>query len=253
MTPIRTRTLTALAGMITACVLAPGTASAVPGPSAPAGLALPTGSVVLAAHLEYGCTVGLRTRDAAGRPVVITAAHCMPATADGQPVYGDWNPVSPPVGHLRRVSPALACPPQPGRADECTGLDYAAIDPVVRDRDLRRQPNEPIAAPPAMGTIVCKRGRITGRTCGPVTHVDAVSVRARLACAPGDSGSGLTDAAGANIGILSRVYAGRTLPDQPGPLDVAGVWARAVTGRSEIVFTRSDAIRADLDAHQEKP
>lgn len=193
------------------------------GPAWPASASPPpvirAGDMIRLALVEFGCTTGLtftHTKE------VVTAAHCAP-TPHGF-AYRDFSPT--PIGRIVNI-----------RKD----LDFAAIEvhgPVA---------DTPVAPPPAVGTEICKIGRMTGRTCGPVTKVTDTEVWATLRLLPGDSG-GRGVVAVQQDGHTQQVAVGivsKTLT----PQGVSTVLFASLLGRPvSVVFMRADRIKQAMGA-----
>lgn len=198
-------------------------------PSRP-GIELPVGNTMvrlsdLPMGFEYGCTVGFGGVDGDGHPIAVTAGHCGPQRR----IAAYFNFATRPSGSTVRWS-------------SVKGLDYAA---VKMDQNITIVPT-PLAAPPKVGSEVCKTGRITSVTCGPVLAVTPTTVVAKLRNFWGDSGGPLIDGSGHTVGILSSTEVA-TLPGDPFAA-IDGVVERlsAAAPPSPTVFVRSDAIARDL-------
>ncbi|MFW0787936.1 serine protease [Gordonia sp. CPCC 206044] len=179
--------------------------------------------------VEFGCSLGLTGTDAAGHVIVTTARHCT-SGRPGTPAYLD-NQTSP-SGRLVASSPM-------------SKLDYAALR-------LRPGITLPlpalVTAPPKLGSQVCKAGRVTGLSCGPVIEVTAHTFTALVRVAWGDSGAVATDTAGAAVGTVSRGRGGSLPAD---PLAAGATLAASMSGvRPPLptVFIRADAIASDMAA-----
>lgn len=193
----------AIAAAVALSVLGVGVANAV----AP-------GQDVRLAKIEWGCTVGFTGHDPLGKPIAVTAGHCAGDSYVGGDAY--TSSTSTPIG--RTIA-----------ATGLNALDFAVIaltgGPVA---------DTPIGVPGPTGEQVCKVGRMTGRTCGPLVAVTASEVVAKLAVFPGDSGSPLLDRRGRVIGILSHTDEHAT---------PAQTWSAALGRQPQLVtFPRADRI-----------
>ncbi|ROZ88084.1 serine protease [Gordonia sp. OPL2] len=178
---------------------------------------------------EFGCTLGLAGTDADGHSIVTTARHCT-SGRPGTPAYLDEQMT--PSGHLVASSPMMT-------------LDYAALR--LRRETTVTQPVS-VSAPPAVGAQVCKAGRVTGLSCGPVIEVTATTFTALIRVAWGDSGALATNTAGAAVGTVSRGRSGSLPAD---PIAAGTTLAASMVGISPplpTVFIRADAIAADMAA-----
>lgn len=190
-------------------------------PLAPAS-AVPTvspGSMLRITVGEYGCTVGITGTDRTGQPFAVTAGHC--ASKVGDLAYPGLS--LDPIGTVRAVSKLF-------------DLDYALI------RVNGTVPETIVAAPPKVGQRVCKTGRMTGVTCGPITAVTAKDIVVRVKAFPGDSGGPLQDQAGRVIGITSRA----NLPLSTPPIAAIGHWGLQLASPKEVRFVRADRIAARI-------
>lgn len=186
--------------------------------SADASTALQTGDMVRLARIEYGCTTGftreIRTPTAV-ISIAVTAGHCSPTTSAAAYRGLELDPVGKVI-----------------RKRGLNALDYAAI------RVPGAVKTTPIASPGPVGSSVCKFGRITGITCGPIVAVTDLEITAKLRILPGDSGGGAVDAFGRTIGIVSRTNIDHGL---------VPVWTAVLSGKPMlVVFPRADRIVADL-------
>lgn len=179
---------------------------------ASAAPALHPGDMIRLALVEYGCTVGL-TGYVHGAPVAVTAGHCAPAGA--HTAYRGTQLV--PIGQVELVT-------------AMQDLDMAVVS--LRDRVARTS----VASPGQVGDIVCKTGRITGRTCGPILSVTSAGVVAKVRLLPGDSGGPLRDRRGRVIGITSSLNA------DPATTTAVEAWTAAATGPVDARFVRADRI-----------
>lgn len=225
----RNRGLLILAPALLAATVATGHANA-PATAAPA-LDPPGTTMIrlseLPGGLEFGCSAGFGGRDRSGMQLVVTARHCGPERRSIPAYLGDSHL---PDGWLV-PSTVLA-----------GNLDYS----VVRLRPGRAVRSDPLAGPPAVGSTVCKTGRMSGTTCGPVLAVTPTAIIARVKVVWGDSGSPLRDARGRIIAITSRVDSARMPADQRRAFQQ---FVGSMTGTSRTVaalFVRADAILADL-------
>lgn len=197
------RTFTTVAAVVMLSVLGVGAAHAVT-----------PGQDVRLAQIEWGCTIGFTAHDPRGRPIAITAGHCAGDSYVGGEAY--TSAAAAPIG--RTIA-----------ATSIQDLDYAVIALAHGPVD-----DTPIGAPGPTGQTVCKVGRMTGRTCGPVVAVTDTEVVAKLALFPGDSGSPLIDQHGRVIGILSHTDEHAT---------PAQTWSAAVTQQPQLAtFPRADRI-----------
>jgi streptogrisin C len=132
------------------------------------------------------CTAGFLTRDAKGRYAVLTAGHC----ADGRPVFGQRGRV---IGSTLGYT-------FPGRDYALVSVDnpgywrpQGGVMDWSRTRDIAGRTTPPV------GATVCKSGRTSRTTCGPILRYGVTVnygrygkvtglVEARLCVRPGDSG-----------------------------------------------------------------
>ena len=151
------------------------------------------------------------------RTIAVTASHCgepgdtvWAGAADGEFVYP-----AEPVGTI--IYSDLSAP-------ETHQLDFALVE-ITREAEFyvpRDMPTTVVAADEHMlPDSVCKLGRITGETCGPLTHregqgklqfddrtVETVAARAQVCSTHGDSGAPVYGAQGSPyedviVGVLS--------------------------------------------------
>ncbi|OFO98379.1 hypothetical protein HMPREF3009_02725 [Corynebacterium sp. HMSC034H07] len=151
------------------------------------------------------------------RTIAVTASHCgepgdtvWAGAADGEFVYP-----AEPVGTI--IYSDLSAP-------ETHQLDFALVE-ITREAEFyvpRDMPTTVVAADEHMlPDSVCKLGRITGETCGPLTHregqgklqfddrtVETVAARAQVCSTHGDSGAPVYGAPGSPyedviVGVLS--------------------------------------------------
>lgn len=202
---------------------------------APLASAAPAGATMvrvsdLPMGAEFGCSLGLAGADADGQPIVTTARHCT-SGRPGTPAYLDEQTT--PSGHLVASSPV-------------TTLDYAALR--LRPGTTVTTPVS-VSAPPALGAQVCKAGRVTGLSCGPVIEVAATTTfTALIRVAWGDSGALATNTVGAAVRTVSRGRGGSLPAD---PITAGTTLAASMAGISPplpTVFIRADAIAADMAA-----
>lgn len=195
-----------------------------------AGLLIGTGS---SAQL---CTLNSIGRDRFGGLVGLTAGHC---GSVGETVRLETAAGSGVIGVVR--SSVLTAAPS-----SVSGLDYAVITfatAKVRPTATRgRVMIAGVGRDPAVGATVCKQGRTTGFSCGPVLRPLAPTSIVVATCAqPGDSG-GPVIAGGRVVGLLrgSVVYsgtAGSAYPSCSTPADA---------GRTPAAASSMSAIVADL-------
>lgn len=142
-------------------------------PAAPLG----GGSGILLGE-QIACTLTTIGYDRAERLVGLTAGHC---ARSGTPVRAEQAPQAGVIGTVAVV-------------DEV--LDYAVI---AFDRE-RVSPVRQVAAtliigigsPPRPGDLVCKNGRTSGHSCGPVQYAHPWWFQNRVCSQPGDSGGPVT-------------------------------------------------------------
>ena len=181
------------------------------------------------------------------RTIAVTASHCgepgdtvWVGTADGEFTYP-----AEPVGSI--IYSDLTAP-------ETHGLDFALVE-ISRQAEYYSPHTMPTSVAAAgEGTLppeVCKLGRITGETCGELTHgeghgkltyadrtVDTISARAQACSTRGDSGAPVYGAPGTpQEGIIVGVLSGTT------DADIDGVDCATDAG-AEMSFT----VAADIEA-----
>ena len=149
---------------------------------------------------------------------VITAGHCFRDTTDhadaiGRPVWGSYDKRRP-IGTLVAASSG----PDSTHPDRS---DWAVIR-LYRDVGMKVWSHRALSVPPAPGTKVCKKGRVTGITCGTVISADRDVVHIRnMQIIWGDSGSiAYVASTGAPVGMAVRMgssanplLGGAVLPD----------------------------------------
>ena len=185
----------------------------------PPGAALDISSLepVPGEYFDYSlCTAAWSFVLESGRTIAVTAAHC---GEPGDTVWagnaeGEFTYPAEPVGTV--VYSDLSAP-------DTHGLDFALVE-ITRPtefytpREMKTQIATGVGSPP---DSVCKLGRVTAETCGPLTHaegrskltiedrsVDTVAARAQVCSQQGDSGAPVygapgTPEAGRIVGVLS--------------------------------------------------
>lgn len=217
------RILCTLAALLVITLMLAPSAHATPKDAVTAGTMIRIST--LPGGFEYGCTVGFTGHDRHGQAIAVTAGHCAP-DHPSVPAFFDFSTV--PAGTLIAVSPL-------------NGLDFAA----VRLQHGISAATSILAAPPRVGTIVCKVGRVSGRTCGPITAVSPTTVTALIRVVWGDSGGALIDADGRTIAITSHAAIAHQATD---PAPAMQQFARSMLGgpTTPTVFVRTDAIATQL-------
>lgn len=225
----RNRGLLILAPALLAATVATGHANA-PATAAPA-LDPPGTTMIrlseLPGGLEFGCSAGFGGRDRSGMQLVVTARHCGPERRSIPAYLGDSHL---PDGGLV-PSTVLA-----------GNLDYS----VVRLRPGRAVRSDPLAGPPAVGSTVCKTGRVSGTTCGPVLAVTPTTIVARVRVVWGDSGGPLRDAHRRIVAITSAADLSRLPADQRRAFQQFAGSMMGVSPTVPAIFVRADAIATDL-------
>lgn len=181
------------------------------------------------------------------RTIAVTASHC---GEPGDTVWagnaeGEFTYPADPVGSI--IYSDLSAP-------DTHGLDFALVE-ISRQAEFYSPQDMPTsvaaAGESALPAEVCKLGRITGETCGQLTHregpgkltyaertVDTVSARAQACSARGDSGAPVYGAPGTSQeGIIVGVLSGTT------DADIDGVDCANGAG-AEMSFT----VAADIEA-----
>ena len=181
------------------------------------------------------------------RTIAVTASHC---GEPGDTVWagnaeGEFTYPADPVGSI--IYSDLS-------ASDTHGLDFALVE-ISRQAEFYSPQDMPTsvaaAGESALPAEVCKLGRITGETCGQLTHregpgkltyaertVDTVSARAQACSARGDSGAPVYGAPGTpQEGIIVGVLSGTT------DADIDGVDCANGAG-AEMSFT----VAADIEA-----
>lgn len=184
-----------------------------------------------------------------GRTIAVTASHCgepgdtvWAGAADGEFIYP-----AEPVGSI--IYSDLSAP-------ETHQLDFALVE-ITRQAEFyvpQDMPTSVVAAgQEELPDNVCKLGRITGETCGPLTHgegygklqfgertVDTVSARAQVCSTHGDSGAPVFGAPGSPYeGVIVGVLSGTTEAAAGGEGCVHG-------SEAEMSFTPASDIEALL-------
>lgn len=124
---------------------------------------------------KAACTMTAVGRDNAGRLVGLTAAHC---GDPGQLVVAERQPRAGTIGRVVLVNTKYDA--------AVIALDPARVQPVrsVGNASIAR-----VGRMPGPGANVCKMGRTTGFTCGPVLAVSKIHSSSYVCGNSGDSGA----------------------------------------------------------------
>lgn len=188
------------------------------------------GGSAIVIDARAGCTMTTVGHDRAGRLVGLTAGHC--GNVGSQITLQD-NPGAGVVGQIVLKS-------TPG--------DYAviALDPsrVVGTPTVGGATIRSVGAFPPAGSNVCKSGRTTGFSCGPVLSLRSTDSLSYVCANHGDSG-GPVLSGNRIVGMLN----GGLIVGIPGtPLEGAiGCIHPAIPVYSPMVATKMTAVLADLD------
>ena len=179
---------------------------------------------------KFGCTMTTVGRDRSGRLVGLTAGHCGEV---GSRIWAERNTSAGVIGRIVLKS-------KPG--------DYAviALDPsrVAPSRVAGGATIRSVGAFPAAGASVCKAGRTTGFSCGPVLVNDGAEAFSYVCANHGDSG-GPVVAGNRVVGMLN----GGLIVGIPGT-DIGGSLGcihPAIPIYTPMVATKMTAIVADLN------
>lgn len=185
------RILVLLAGLLFALGLAP-VAVADAAPRADVG-----GGSAIVVNGEAACTMTTVGRDGSGSLMGLTAGHCGEI---GARVTLERNRGAGEIGRFVAVNE---------RADYAViRLDATKVNPVRR---VGPATISGVAKLPTPFNNVCKSGRTTGFTCGPVLHVNRAESISYVCAAPGDSGGPIV-AGNRIVGMLN----GGLIFDLPG-------------------------------------
>ena len=216
----------------------------------PPGAALDISSLepVPGEYFDYSlCTAAWSFVLDSGRTIAVTAAHC---GEPGDTVWagnaeGEFTYPAEPVGTV--VYSDLSAP-------DTHGLDFALVE-ITRPaefytpREMGTQIATGVGSPP---DSVCKLGRVTAETCGPLTHaegsskltiedrsVDTVAARAQVCSQQGDSGAPVYGAPGTpDAGRIVGVLSGTTGEAEGAEADCA----------AELAQDMSFTVAADIEA-----
>ncbi|MDF3283640.1 S1 family peptidase [Gordonia sp. N1V] len=217
------RILTVLVGLLLA--LAPAYAAQA-APRATVG-----GGSAIVIDGRFGCTMTTVGHDRAGRLIGLTAGHC---GHFGSKVSLEDNPAAGVVGRFARKS-------EPG--------DYAVItlDPnrVSAVRTAGGATIRSVGAFPPAGANVCKAGRTTGFSCGPVLQTSSTDSLSYVCANHGDSGGPIV----MGDRVVGMLNGGLILGIPGTPIKGAiGCVNPAIPIYSPLVATKMTAILADLNA-----
>ncbi|MGW5147538.1 hypothetical protein [Rhodococcus koreensis] len=171
------RILTLLAAALLLVLGVPATASAAPPVVSPGMKWTPENKPDPGAF----CSMSAVGTDQFGNPVAFTAAHCIANVKGkvGDPIFAFDNVAAGPLGTVATLNP---------------DIDYAVIKlapgvgmksaGVVTVNSIGKHPVPP-------GTMLCKGGATSGKTCGPATFPDQMLVDTLVIGGPGDSGAAL--------------------------------------------------------------
>lgn len=225
----------------------------------PPGAALDISSLepVPGEYFDYSlCTAAWSFVLDSGRTIAVTAAHC---GEPGDTVWagnaeGEFTYPAEPVGTV--VYSDLSAP-------DTHGLDFALVE-ITRPAEFytpREMGTQIATGEGRLPDSVCKLGRVTAETCGPLTHaegrgtltigersVDTVSARAQVCSRQGDSGAPVYGAPGTpEDGRIVGVLSGTTgEADETDAADAAGGAAPdcAEAPAQDMSFT----VAADIEA-----
>jgi hypothetical protein len=179
---------------------------------------------------RYGCTMTTVGHDRAGRLIGLTAGHCGDV---GSRISLENNPRAGVIGHIVQKS-------KPG--------DYAVIqldtNRVFGTRTAGGATIRSVGAFPPAGASVCKTGRTTGFSCGPVLQTSSTDSLSYVCANHGDSG-GPVLSGNRVVGMLN----GGLIVGIPGtPLRGAiGCIHPAVPVYTPMVATKMTAIIGDMN------
>ena len=225
----------------------------------PPGAALDISSLepVPGEYFDYSlCTAAWSFVLDSSRTIAVTAAHC---GEPGDTVWagnaeGEFTYPAEPVGTV--VYSDLSAP-------DTHGLDFALVE-ITRPAEFytpREMGTQIATGEGKLPDSVCKLGRVTAQTCGPLTHaegrgtltigersVDTVSARAQVCSRQGDSGAPVYGAPGTpEDGRIVGVLSGTTgEADETDAADAAGGAAPdcAEAPEQDMSFT----VAADIEA-----
>lgn len=197
------------------------------------GLVFLRGAPVPSIEVAWFCTLTAIGYDAAGELVGITNAHCVYDT-DGKQYPGDAVLLQPPgvpwgnldldtgiVGRIAYISGGNPIVPGPNGV----GLDYAVIvfdqTKIMPTSTVDGMTVTSIGPVPPAGTILCKQGRKTGRTCGAMLGTQGPYFTNTIAEDFGDSGAPVV-ADNTLVGVLWSIGAGTAFTEILADLDRRG-------------------------------
>ncbi|GAB2525605.1 S1 family peptidase [Nocardia heshunensis] len=134
-------------------------------------------------------------------------------------------------------------------AEKSEQMDWGIIvfnpDRVNPTRSVAQSTINTIGAPPQIGETVCKNGRTTGFTCGPVWESKALSFRSQVCANHGDSGAPVLR----GDQLVGMVVAGTDF--DAGPISIE---LPLCTGGGNLIHepelaTNITAVLADIDRH----
>lgn len=171
---------------------------------------------------EYGCTA-----TAGNSEYIMTASHCgrnKGGKADiGQKAY--INADTTPIGTVVRTS-------------TLDDLDYSLIK-LNKPAIITSTPKVADRSTIKVGDRLCKRGRISGITCGPVTRITDKAIFAKVRVVQGDSGGPAFTEDGKIAGLTSRMAA-KTVDGQSVLMMLGSI--TGATAPMETEFKRFDKI-----------
>ncbi|NNH74060.1 peptidase S1 [Nocardia uniformis] len=217
-------------GALSATVLTSGITAG----TASAAAVLGGGSGIYVEQLDDPNSIGECTLTAIGydrenRLVGITAGHCGEI---GARIAGEYSVRTGTVGVI---------------AEKSEGNDWAVVllDPerVSPTRQVAQSVINGVAPAPKLGDNVCKNGRTTGFTCGPVWEANPEYFRSQVCADHGDSGAPVL------LGdrVVGMVVAGADFEAGPVTIDLAPCKGAGDFFHQPEISTTMDLVLADID------
>lgn len=178
---------------------------------------------------KYACTMTTVGLDRTGRLIGLTAGHCVKV---GSQIWLEHNMGAGVIGRVVQKSKA---------GDYgVVALDAGRVNAtrVAGGATIRA-----VGAFPAAGATVCKAGRTTGYSCGPVLDVDGASTISYVCANEGDSGGPIVTG-GRVVGMLN----GGLILGVPPIRGAIGCIDKALPIYSPMIATKMTAIVADLNS-----